>query len=205
MKYFIIILAVFALITGCSLVDKDDSGSEIVAAKKKKKNAKKKIIKVKFETNKGDFIVELYPEDAPITVENFLAYVDDGFYNDTIFHRVIPGFMVQCGGFAQDMIEKESKRDPIKNEADNGLKNNRGTLAMARTADINSATSQFFINVNDNAFLDHGQRDFGYAVFGNVVSGMEIVDSITEVETGSYGYHDDVPSETIMIKNITRM
>lgn len=205
MKYFIIILAVFALITGCSLVDKKESGSEIVAAKKKKKDVKKNTVKVLFETNKGDFTVELYPDEAPVTVENFLAYVDDGFYNETIFHRVISGFMVQCGGFDQDMTEKDSKRAPIKNEADNGLKNNRGTLAMARTADINSATSQFFINVNDNAFLDHGARDFGYAVFGKVTDGMKVVDSITDVETGSYGYHDDVPSEPVIIKNVKRL
>ena len=199
MKYFIIIFSVFALITGCSLMESAESGSESVAAKKKKD-----IVAVVFDTTMGEFEVELHPEEAPISVANFLEYVDDGFYDDTIFHRVIPGFMVQCGGFDQDMEEKENKREPIKNEADNGLQNNRGTLSMARTADINSATSQFFINVKDNAFLDHGQRDFGYAVFGKVTSGMDIVDKISEVKTGSHGFYDDVPVEAIVIKSVKR-
>ncbi len=196
MKYFIIIFAVFALITGCSLMDRDDSRSMSVASKKKKSE------KVEFETTMGNFVVELYPDKAPITVANFKEYVEDGFYDGTVFHRVIPGFMVQCGGFDAEMEEKDNKRAPIKNEADNGLLNNRGTLSMARTADINSATSQFFINVKDNAFLDHGQRDFGYAVFGKVISGMEVVDNISKVKTGSHGFHDDVPVESVIIKSV---
>lgn len=199
MKYFIIIFTVFALITGCSLMDRGDSRSEPVAKGKKKKN-----IIVDFETTMGSFKVELDSEKAPITVANFLEYVDDGFYTDTIFHRVIPGFMVQCGGMTADMEEKDNERSPIKNEADNGLFNSRGTLAMARTSDINSATSQFFINVKDNAFLDHGQRDFGYAVFGKVIAGMDTVDKIAAVKTGSHGYHDDVPVEPVVIKRVTR-
>ncbi|MDH3401664.1 MAG: peptidylprolyl isomerase, partial [Chromatiales bacterium] len=119
---------------------------------------------LRFSTTLGDFDVELFQDKAPISAENFLAYVDDGFFDGTIFHRVIPGFMAQGGGFDADMNQKSGKA-PIKNEADNGLKNERGTLAMARTSDINSATSQFFINLSDNSFLDHGGRDFGYAVF----------------------------------------
>ncbi len=199
MKYFIIIFAVFALITGCSLMDRDDSRSKSVASKKKK------IEKVEFETTMGNFVVELYSDKAPITVANFKEYVADGFYDGTVFHRVIPGFMVQCGGFDADMEEKDNKRPPIKNEADNGLQNNRGTLSMARTADINSATSQFFINVKDNAFLDHGQRDFGYAVFGKVVDGMDVVDSISKVKTGSHGFHDDVPVEPVIITSVKKI
>ena len=204
LKYFIIIFTVFALITGCSLMESDDSRSEPVASKKKKK-AVKETVNVEFETTMGNFKVELYTKKAPITVANFLEYVDDGFYNDTIFHRVIAGFMVQCGGFDIDMEEKDNKREPIKNEADNGLLNSRATLSMARTSDINSATSQFFINVKDNAFLDHGQRDFGYAVFGKVIEGMDVVDGIAGVKTGSHGFHDDVPVEPVIIKSVKRV
>ncbi len=200
MKYFIVIFVLFALITGCSLMESEQARSEPVPKAKAKDG-----VRVEFETSMGNFIVELYPKKAPITVANFLAYVNDGFYTDTIFHRVIPGFMVQCGGFEQNMEEKESKREPIKNEADNGLGNTRGTLAMARTSDINSATSQFFINVKDNAFLDHGQRDFGYAVFGKVITGMEVIDKIAGVKTGSHGFHDDVPVEPIVLTKIKKL
>ena len=145
-----------------------------------------------FSTTYGDINIEFFPDEAPVTVENFLTYVDDGFFNGTIFHRVIPGFMLQGGGFDEEMNQKET-RDQIKNEADNGLKNERGTLSMARTQDINSASSQFFINLVDNAFLDHGDRDFGYAVFAKVVEGMDVADKIAAVQTGSYGGHQDVP------------
>ncbi len=206
LKYFIIIFTVFALITGCSIMESDKGGSEPVAAKKKQKAVKEqKMQKVEFLTSMGNFTVELYADKAPITVANFLEYVDDGFYSDTIFHRVISGFMVQCGGFDTEMEEKENKRPPIKNEADNGLLNSRGTLSMARTSDINSATSQFFINVKDNAFLDHGQRDFGYAVFAKVVDGMDVVDKIAAVKTGSAGFHDDVPLEPVIINEVKRV
>lgn len=153
---------------------------------------------VVFSTSLGDITIELYPDKAPVTVENFLKYVDDGFFDGTIFHRVIPGFVIQGGGMTEDMTNKPT-RAPIKNEADNGLKNLRGTLSMARTQDVSSATSQFFINLADNAFLDHGTRDFGYAVFAKVVEGMDIVDKIASVETGNRGMHQDVPVDTVSI------
>lgn len=158
---------------------------------------------VVFSTNYGDFTLELYPDKAPITVENFLSYVDSGFYNGTIFHRVIPGFVIQGGGFTEDMQQKRTQA-PIKNEADNGLKNLRGTLSMARTSDINSATSQFFVNLKDNAFLDHGSRDFGYAVFAKVVDGMDVVDKIAAVPTGNRGGHQDVPREPVIVNSASR-
>lgn len=158
---------------------------------------------VVFETTKGSFTLEMFPEKAPITVENFLTYVDDGFFDGTIFHRVIPGFMIQGGGFTEDMQQK-STRDTIKNEADNGLKNERGWLSMARTQDINSATSQFFVSVADNAFLDHGGRDFGYAVFAKVVDGMDVVDEIAKVPTGNKGGHQDVPVEPVIVLSAKR-
>src|SRR5690625_2031195 len=155
---------------------------------------------VVFSTNYGDFTLELYPDKAPITVENFLSYVDSGFYDGTIFHRVIPGFVIQGGGFTEDMQQKPTEA-PIKNEADNGLKNERGTLSMARTSDINSATSQFFVNLKDNAFLDHGSRDFGYAVFAKVVEGMDVIDKIAAVPTGNRAGHQDVPNEPVVVKS----
>ena len=155
------------------------------------------------ETSKGEIEIELDTDKAPITVENFLEYVDAGFFDDTIFHRVIPDFMIQGGGFTADMSQKKT-RAPIKNEADNGLKNDRGTLAMARTRDVNSATAQFFINLKDNDFLNHGGRDFGYAVFGRVASGMEVVDAIAGVDTGRKGMHQNVPTEPVLIKKAKR-
>lgn len=157
---------------------------------------------ITIKTNHGDIKVELFDEKAPITCENFRQYVADGFFNDTIFHRVIPNFMIQGGGMQADMSQKKT-RAPIKNEADNGESNRRGTLAMARTMDINSATAQFFINLRDNNFLDHGTRDFGYAVFGEVVDGMDVVDKIAAVRTGNKGGHQDVPVETVTIVEVT--
>ena len=154
-------------------------------------------------TSHGDIIIDLLTDEAPISVEIFLAYVDAGHFDGTIFHRVIPNFMIQGGGFDVDMNQK-STRDPIKNEADNGLKNERGTLAMARTSDINSATSQFFINLNDNAFLDNGERDFGYAVFARVTEGMDVVDKIAAVATGNSGGHSDVPVEAVVVERAVR-
>ncbi|AYA41908.1 peptidylprolyl isomerase A [Xenorhabdus nematophila] len=153
---------------------------------------------VKLMTSAGEIELELDSNKAPITTKNFVEYVNEGFYNNTIFHRVIPGFMIQGGGFTKDMKQKPT-RDPIKNEADNGLRNLRGTIAMARTADKDSATSQFFINVTDNAFLDHGQRDFGYAVFGKVVKGMDVVDKISQVKTENVGPYQNVPVKPIVI------
>ncbi|HEY1991770.1 MAG TPA: peptidylprolyl isomerase [Gammaproteobacteria bacterium] len=151
-------------------------------------------------TSLGDITVELDAAKAPITVKNFLAYVESGFYDGTIFHRVIPDFMVQCGGFTPDMLQKKTN-PPIKNEANNGLSNEPYTLAMARTSDVDSATSQFFINLADNVFLDHGKRDFGYAVFGRVVKGTEVVDKIGAVRTGSAGGHRDVPVQPVTINS----
>jgi cyclophilin family peptidyl-prolyl cis-trans isomerase len=153
---------------------------------------------ITLSTTHGDIVIELFEDAAPISCTNFRQYVDDGFFVDTVFHRVIPNFMVQGGGFDADMKSKKT-REPIKNEADNGEKNLRGTLAMARTASVDSATSQFFINLRDNAFLDHGGRDFGYAVFGRVAEGMDVVDAIAGVETGMVSGHQDVPLEPISI------
>jgi len=158
---------------------------------------------VTFSTSMGDITIELLSEEAPITTKNFLEYVDAGFFDGTIFHRVIPGFVIQGGGFTEDMNQKETQA-PIKNEADNGVKNLRGTLSMARTSDINSATSQFFINLKDNAFLDHGSRDFGYAVFAKVIDGMDVVDQIAGVKTGDRGHHSDVPVEAVVTNTARR-
>ena len=155
---------------------------------------------VLISTSEGDIKVKLNKEEAPITVENFLGYVNDGYYDGIIFHRVIPNFMIQTGGFTPDMKQKTPKA-PIKNEANNGLLNNRGTLSMARTSEVDSATSQFFINVNDNNFLNNGERDFGYAVFGEVIEGMDVVDKIAAVQTGTSGQFRDVPQEAIVINS----
>jgi peptidyl-prolyl cis-trans isomerase B (cyclophilin B) len=160
------------------------------------------------EVYKGKMVIELYPDKAPLTVKNFLTYVDEKFYYSTIFHRVIPGFVIQGGGLTKDMAEKKT-HDPIKNEADNGLKNARYTLSMARTMDIDSATSQFFINLVDNSRLDftgkQDSRSWGYAVFGKVVEGMEVVDVISKVPTGTVGMYQDVPKETATIMRAYRM
>jgi peptidyl-prolyl cis-trans isomerase B (cyclophilin B) len=158
--------------------------------------------KVILDTTKGQITIELYPEKAPDTVKNFLAYVDAGSYNGTIFHRVIPNFMIQGGGFTPDMQQKPT-RPPIKIESDNGLKNERGTIAMARTQDPNSATAQFFINSVDNAFLNFTaktEKGWGYAVFGKVVQGIEVVDEISKVKTGAR----DVPADPIVITSAKR-
>ncbi len=160
---------------------------------------------VKMETNKGTITIELDMEKAPISSKNFLDYVRDGFYEQTIFHRVIPGFMIQGGGFTPEMAQKKT-RSEIKNEADNGLENSRGTLAMARTQVVDSASSQFFINLADNDFLNHQNKTangYGYAVFGKVIEGMEVVDEIAKVTTGNSGYHQDVPTEAIIIEKVT--
>jgi peptidyl-prolyl cis-trans isomerase A (cyclophilin A) len=158
---------------------------------------------VVLNTSLGKIKLELDAEKAPITVENFLAYVDAGFYDGTVFHRVIPGFMIQGGGMNADLGQKET-RGPIQNEADNGLENDRGTVAMARTAAKDSATAQFFINLKDNDFLNHGARDFGYAVFGRVVEGMDVVDKIAAVPTGGKGMHQNVPLEPVLIISARR-
>jgi len=157
---------------------------------------------ITIKTNHGDIGVELFEETAPISCENFRQYITDGHYAGTIFHRVMPNFMIQGGGMEADMSQKTT-RDSIKNEADNGESNVRGTLAMARTAVVDSATSQFFINLRDNDFLNNGTRDFGYAVFGKVSSGMDVVDAIAGVQTGNSGGHQDVPVETVEIIEVS--
>jgi len=159
---------------------------------------------IKLNTNKGTIILELDAEKAPETAANFMQYAKDGFYNGTIFHRVISGFMIQGGGMEPGMKEKAT-RDNIKNEAENGLTNDRGTIAMARTPDPHSASSQFFINLKDNNFLNFTSADaqgFGYCVFGKVVEGMDIVDEIEKVATGSAGGHQDVPTEDVVIESV---
>ncbi len=159
---------------------------------------------VKIETNYGNIYVELYPDKAPKTVENFLRYVKEGFYDGLIFHRVIPGFVIQGGGFYPGMKYKEPTHKPIINESDNGLSNLRGTIAMARTQNPHSATSQFYINLKDNTFLDYGKtpQKWGYTVFGKVIKGMDVVDKISKVKTTSVGYFRDVPVEPVIIKSI---
>ncbi|MBP3734533.1 MAG: peptidylprolyl isomerase [Desulfovibrio sp.] len=161
---------------------------------------------VLLETTSGDILVELYPDKAPETVANFLKYVDNGFYNNTIFHRVIPGFMIQGGGLTARMQQKDTEA-PIKNEADNGLKNDRGTIAMARTMDPHSATAQFFINLVDNDFLNFqapSGNGWGYCVFGKVTEGMDVVDKIAKVKTTTVGMYQDVPSDLVVITGASR-
>ncbi len=160
---------------------------------------------VDMQTSEGNIVIELYPDKAPETVANFVQYARDGFYDGTIFHRVIPGFMIQGGGFEPDMSQKPA-RAPIKNEADNGLKNDAGTLAMARTPDPNSASSQFFINAKDNGFLNYSNptpQGWGYCVFGKVTEGMDVVQKIEQVKTTNRAGHQDVPEEPVVIEKVT--
>jgi peptidyl-prolyl cis-trans isomerase A (cyclophilin A) len=162
---------------------------------------------VVMETSKGTIKIELFPETAPLTVENFLAYVDSGFYDGLVFHRVVPGFVIQGGGYEADMVKREPTRPPIQNESDNGEKNLRGTLSMARMPAAHSATSQFFVNLVDNAMLDHGARPgqtHGYAVFGRVVDGMGVIDEIGQVRTGQKAGMGDVPIDTVVINRAYR-
>jgi peptidyl-prolyl cis-trans isomerase B (cyclophilin B) len=160
---------------------------------------------VNLKTNMGDIVLELDTDKAPVTAANFLQYVNDGFYDGTIFHRVINGFMIQGGGMDKEMVEKPT-RPPIKNEADNGLANDQYTVAMARTQNPDSATAQFFINLKDNAFLNHSSKSvqgWGYAVFGRVVQGQDVVDKIKTVQTTTKGFHQDVPVEPVIIEKAT--
>lgn len=190
----LILAAIPVILTACDTSKKE---------KDEQKTSSKGVTPVVLiSTNLGDIKIKLDGGKAPVSVDNFLSYTNEGFYDGVIFHRVIPNFMVQTGGMTEDMKQKPTK-SPIKNEADNGLPNKRGSVAMARTSEINSATSQFFFNVNDNDFLNHGERDFGYAVFGEVVEGMDTVDKIAAVETGSVGYFRDVPKEPVIIKSVT--
>lgn len=165
-------------------------------------NEHSNLSRVLIETSEGKILLELYPQKAPETVKNFLNYVGSGFYDETVFHRVMPGFMIQGGGFTVDM-EKKTCGKAIKNEADNGLKNARGTIAMARTSEPHSASSQFFINTVDNHFLDHkgnSPKGWGYAVFGRVIEGMDVVDAISKVKTGVHGRFRDVPLHPVVIQ-----
>ena len=159
---------------------------------------------IRFETNHGNFTLEMFPKEAPETVANFLKYVDDGFFDGTIFHRVIPGFVIQGGGFTDDM-EQKATRPAVRNEAANGLQNLRGYLSMARTNDIHSATSQFFINLTDNDFLDHRPGNHGYAVFARVTDGLEVIDKVAAVKTARRRGHDDVPVEAVKVIRAQRL
>ena len=164
--------------------------------------------RVLIETTMGNITIELDAKNAPNSSANFLAYVEDGYFVDTIFHRVIPNFMIQGGGITADMQDKPGSHAPIENEANNGLKNDRGTLAMARTGDPHSATSQFFINHNDNGFLNfssESSQGWGYAVFGKVTDGMDVIDAMAKVETGNMGGHQDVPVDIITITGVSRL
>jgi cyclophilin family peptidyl-prolyl cis-trans isomerase len=158
---------------------------------------------IRFETTLGSFTVELFGDKAPVSADNFLKYVDEGFFDGTVFHRIVPGFVIQGGGFTEDMSQKKN-HPPIKNEADNGVKNTRGTLSMARTNDINSATSQFFVNLKDNDFLDNSRGNFGYAVFGKVTEGMDVIDKIAAVKTGRRKGFEDVPLDPVVMTSVRR-
>ncbi len=206
-QFTLLFFSFFMLFTGCNAQNggttKQSTAKETQSKTSGEKMSANPIIKM--ETNKGTITIELYADKAPISTENMVNYVKDAFYDGTIFHRVIPGFMIQGGGMNPDMSEKTTKA-PIKNEANNGLKNDRGTLAMARTNIPHSASSQFFINLKDNDFLNHSSetpQGWGYAVFGKVTEGMDVVDKIAKVKTGSHGPHGDVPLEAVIITKMT--
>jgi cyclophilin family peptidyl-prolyl cis-trans isomerase len=205
-QFTLLFFSFFVLFAGCNAQDaatKQTTGKETQSKTSGEKMSANPIIKI--ETNKGTITIELNAEKAPISSANMVSYVKDNFYDGLIFHRVIPGFMIQGGGMNPDMSEKASKAQ-IKNEANNGLKNDRGTLAMARTNIPHSASSQFFINLKDNNFLNHSSetpQGWGYAVFGKVTEGMDIVDEIAKVKTGNHGGHGDVPIEAVVIKKMT--
>ena len=196
-RNFKIYIPLLIALTSCVDVIENDEANNLM---------ENKMTQVTIKTSVGDIQLELNDEKAPITVENFKAIASSGYYEGTIFHRVINGFMIQGGGLTADMSNKSSGTGPIQNEANNGLPNDRGTIAMARTMDPHSATSQFFINHKDNAFLNHTgetSQGWGYAVFGMVTEGMDIVDQIAEVATGSSGAYQDVPEEVITIESVT--
>ncbi len=196
-RNFKIFIPLLVALTSCVDVIENDEANNLM---------ENKMTQVTIKTSVGDIQLELNDEKAPITVENFKTIASSGYYEGTIFHRVINGFMIQGGGLTADMNNKSSGTGPIQNEANNGLPNDRGTIAMARTMDPHSATSQFFINHKDNAFLNHTgetSQGWGYAVFGMVTEGMDIVDQIAEVATGSSGAYQDVPEEVITIESVT--
>ena len=159
---------------------------------------------IRFETSHGGFTVELYEEDAPQTVANFLRYVDEGFFDGTIFHRIVPGFVIQGGGLTSDFSQKKT-HPPVRNEAGNGVRNQRGTLSMARTDEIHSATSQFFVNLADNDFLDQRPGQYGYAVFGHVTEGMDVIDKIAALPTGRRRGYSDAPTQDVLINSARRL
>jgi len=196
-RNFKIFIPLLVALTSCVDVIENDEANNLM---------ENKMTQVTIKTSVGDIQLELNDEKAPITVENFKTIASSGYYEGTIFHRVINGFMIQGGGLTADMNNKSSGTGPIQNEANNGLPNDRGTIAMARTMDPHSATSQFFINHKDNAFLNHTEetsQGWGYAVFGMVTEGMDVVDQIAEVATGSSGAYQDVPEEVITIESVT--
>ena len=196
-RNFKIFIPLLVTLTSCVDVIENDEANNLM---------ENKMTQVTIKTSVGDIQLELNDEKAPVTVENFKTIASSGYYEGTIFHRVINGFMIQGGGLTADMNNKSSGTGPIQNEANNGLPNDRGTIAMARTMDPHSATSQFFINHKDNAFLNHTgetSQGWGYAVFGMVTEGMDVVDQIAEVATGSSGAYQDVPEEVITIESVT--
>ncbi len=196
-RNFKIFIPLLVALTSCVDVIENDEANNLM---------ENKMTQVTIKTSVGDIQLELNDEKAPVTVENFKTIASSGYYEGTIFHRVINGFMIQGGGLTADMNNKSSGTGPIQNEANNGLPNDRGTIAMARTMDPHSATSQFFINHKDNAFLNHTgetSQGWGYAVFGMVTEGMDVVDQIAEVATGSSGAYQDVPEEVITIESVT--
>ena len=196
-RNFKIFIPLLVALTSCVDVIENDEANNLM---------ENKMTQVTIKTSVGDIQLELNDEKAPITVENFKTIASSGYYEGTIYHRVINGFMIQGGGLTADMNNKSSGTGPIQNEANNGLPNDRGTIAMARTMDPHSATSQFFINHKDNAFLNHTgetSQGWGYAVFGMVTEGMDVVDQIAEVATGSSGAYQDVPEEVITIESVT--
>lgn len=189
-------------VAGCGGVDGNAQGGEAAGGEMAEAEPEVTGPRVLLETSMGNILIGLYPEQAPLTVESFLSYVEAGHYDGLVFHRVIPDFMIQAGGHEADLAMREGGREPVRNESDNGLSNRRGTIAMARTADPHSASAQFFINHADNAFLDYGARapgEWGYAVFGRVLEGMDVVDAIAAVETGVVGGMRDVPVEPVTI------
>ena len=196
-RNFKIFIPILVALTSCVDVIENDEANNLM---------ENKMTQVTIKTSVGDIQLELNDEKAPITVKNFKTIASSGYYEGTIFHRVINGFMIQGGGLTADMNNKSSGTGPIQNEANNGLPNDRGTIAMARTMDPHSATSQFFINHKDNAFLNHTgetSQGWGYAVFGIVTEGMDVVDQIAEVATGSSGAYQDVPEDVITIESVT--
>lgn len=203
-KLFILSMLFAAALSHAATTSKTETSAKAEIKKTETKKTVKANPQVLFKTTSGDITIELYPKEAPITVANFLKYIDEGFYNGVIFHRVVQGFVVQAGGFTFDFQRKQT-HDPIKNESNNGLKNLRGTLSMARTSIIDSATSQFFININNNPALDSSAGRHGYAVFGKVINGMNIVKKIEAEPRGLHRAHPEAPNFAVIIEKATRL